>query len=65
MTLYNEINAAILEERVALPADCGVRSTVLDNLTETAPLARWSRGFMNGHQWLDRPSLHGRLTPHF
>jgi uncharacterized protein len=50
MALYDEINAAVLEERVALPADCGLGSAVLDNLIETAPLAQWSRGFLAGHQ---------------
>ena len=53
MALYNEINTAVLEERVVLPADCHVRSRALDNLKETAPLAHWSRGFMIGHQWLE------------
>ena len=53
MALYNEINTAVLEERVVLPADCHVRSPALDNLTETAPLAHWSRGFMIGHEWLE------------
>jgi uncharacterized protein len=53
MALYNEINMAVLEERVVLPADCHVRSRALDNLKETAPLAQWSRGFMTGHQWLE------------
>ena len=53
MTLYNDINTAILEERVVLPGDCLLRPSVLDNLEDSAPLARWSRGFLIGHEWLE------------
>lgn len=53
MALYNDINAAVLEERSALPLDCQVRPQALDNLEDTAPLALWSRGFFAGHQWLE------------
>ena len=52
MALYNEINVAVLEERVVLPGDCQLRPRVLDNLEESAPLAQWSRGFLIGHEWL-------------
>lgn len=53
MTLYNDINMAILEERVALSGDCRLRPRVLDNFEDSAPLARWSRGFLIGHEWLE------------
>jgi len=53
MRLYNKINAAVLEERATLPGDCRVRRVALDNLVDSAPLARWSRGFVLGHQWLE------------
>ena len=53
MTLYNDINTAILEERVVLPGDCQLRPRVLDNLEDSASLARWSRGFLIGHEWLE------------
>ena len=53
MRLYNDINAAILEERVALPGDCRLRPHGLDNLEDSAALARWSRGFLLGHEWLE------------
>jgi uncharacterized protein len=53
MTLYNDINADVLEERVVLPGDCRLRPQVLDNLEDSAPLARWSRGFLVGHEWLE------------
>jgi uncharacterized protein len=51
--LYNEVNAAILEKRAALPADCTVHADAVQNLEPSAPLSRWSRGFLVGHQWLE------------
>ncbi len=51
--LYNEINAAVLEDRATLPSDCRMRRRVLDNLKPTAPVARWAQGFVCGHQWLE------------
>ena len=53
MTLYNDINAATLEEGVVLPGDCQLRPRVIDNLEDSASLARWSRGFLIGHEWLE------------
>jgi uncharacterized protein len=53
MALYNDINTSVVEERVALPDDCHVRPQALDNLDDSAPLARWSRGFLIGHHWLE------------
>jgi uncharacterized protein YecA (UPF0149 family) len=53
MALYNDINASVLEARVVLPEDCHVRPQALDNLDDSAPLARWSRGFFVGHDWLE------------
>ena len=53
MALYNDINASVVEERVVLPDDCPVRPQALDNLDDSAPLARWSRGFLIGHEWLE------------
>ena len=53
MGLYNDVNAAVLDERVVLPADCEVFPRALDNLDDSSPLARWSRGFLIGHEWLE------------
>ena len=50
MTLYNEVNASVVENRVALPTDCAFRDEVLANLEDSAPIAQWSRGFLRGHQ---------------
>ena len=38
---------------VRLSSDCQLRPRVLDNLEDSAPLARWSRGFLIGHEWLE------------
>jgi len=53
MALYNAINAAVREHRPALPSDCRFRDDVLANLDDNAPIALWSRGFVQGHQWLE------------
>ena len=53
MALYNSMNAAVAEDRAALPIDCAFRSNLLANLEADAPVAQWSRGFLRGHQWLE------------
>jgi yecA family protein len=53
MGLYNEVNAAVFEQRAALPEDCRFREPPLANLEEDAPIAQWSRGFLRGHNWLE------------
>ncbi len=53
MVLYNTTNAAVLDPPTLLPADCQLREDVLANFEDDAPIAQWSRGFLNGHQWLE------------
>ena len=53
MSLYNVVNASVNAETAALPSECAFRDDVLANLDDDAPVAQWSRGFMNGHQWLE------------
>jgi uncharacterized protein len=53
MTVYNDVNAAVHEGRAVLPADCEFRSHDLANLDDDAPVGQWSRGFLQGHQWLE------------
>jgi uncharacterized protein len=53
MTLYNTINATVLDPPTLLPADCPLRDDVLTNFDDDAPLTQWSRGFLRGHQWLE------------
>lgn len=53
MTLYNEINAAVIERSVTMPPGCGFRDETSANLDENAPLSQWSHGFTLGHCWLE------------
>ncbi len=53
MRLYNDVNAAVLDGNDVLPADCSIRSRVLENLEPRAPISQWSRGFVAGYQWLE------------
>ena len=52
MTLYNSVNAAVVD-RATLPSDCEFRVDLLANFEADAPVAQWSRGFLRGHQWLE------------
>jgi len=53
MSLYNETNASLLDGTAALPDDCAFYDDVLANFDDDAPVARWSRGFLCGHNWLE------------
>jgi uncharacterized protein len=53
MALYNGINAGVAAESAALPTDCGFLIDVLANLEADAPISQWSRGFAQGHGWLE------------
>ena len=53
MVLYNEINAGVVSEAPVLPADCAFRDDALANLEDDAPVSEWSRGFSQGHGWLE------------
>ena len=50
--LYNDMNTAVLAGTPSLPADCDVSADLLANFDHEAPLASWSRGFVEGHDWL-------------
>ena len=52
MALYNTTNPAVLDPPTLLPGDCPLRDDVLANFADEPPIARWSRGFLRGHQWL-------------
>jgi uncharacterized protein len=52
MELYNEINGDVVERGGRLPADCAFRPDTLSNLEPDAPISQWSRGFIDGHTWL-------------
>jgi uncharacterized protein len=53
VAVYYAINAPVREHRPALPSDCRFRDDVLANLDDNAPIAQLSRGFVQGHQWLE------------
>lgn len=53
MALYNAVNEQVAEHRCALPSDVEVREPALANLEDETPLSQWSRGFLEGHQWLE------------
>jgi len=52
MTLYNQINSGVIERSDAMPSGCEFLPETLANLDEQAPVSQWSRGFVEGHNWL-------------
>ncbi|KAF0191220.1 MAG: yecAH [Gammaproteobacteria bacterium] len=52
MTLYNHVNAGVLERAPALPPGCAARAEAMENLDTEAALSQWARGFSGGHDWL-------------
>lgn len=52
LSLYNEINTDVLEGEGRLPPEVEMRDDLLANLDFDAPVAEWSRGFVEGHLWL-------------
>ena len=50
--LYDEINVGVTEGKATLPADCAPRADAVANFEPDAPIGQWSRGFMDGDQWL-------------
>jgi uncharacterized protein len=52
MEMYNSINTQVFTGKVALPDDVTCHEPALENTGESAALAQWSRGFLQGHDWL-------------
>jgi uncharacterized protein len=52
MTLYNEINVAVLERSNSMPAGCVFHEDISEDFEDHSPISRWSRGFAAGHDWL-------------
>ncbi len=61
MALYNHAIDGVMEHAPALPPGCTVRADPLANLDTDAPLARWARGLIRGHNWLSE--LWAEYTP--
>ena len=52
MTLYNDVNTAVLERSDALPPGCTFDSETLSSFGGQSSISRWSTGFAAGHDWL-------------
>ena len=52
MTLYNEVNTAVMERSQNLPRGCSFADDLDANLDQDSSIAQWSRGFLLGHNWL-------------
>ncbi len=53
MSLYNEVTGLARASAARLPDACALHPDPLANLGSEAPIAAWSRGFREGHAWLD------------
>ena len=53
MALYNEINRDVQDATVHLPNRIEVLRPAEANFAKDAPLAQWSSGFAQGHDWLE------------
>lgn len=53
MTLYNEVNTAVLKRSQKLPFDCSFAAELEANFDEDSSIGQWSRGFVVGHNWLE------------
>ena len=53
MSLYNKIAGDVTQRDGILPDDIVFTDDPVDNLDDDAPVAQWSRGFIQGHYWLE------------
>jgi yecA family protein len=53
MALYERMNREVTEATVQLPASIEVRQPAEANFEAASPLMQWSRGFAQGHDWLE------------
>ena len=53
MALYNQLNRDVQDATVRLPECVEVREPAEANFAKDAPLMLWSRGFAQGHDWLE------------
>lgn len=49
---YNEIHEELQQGDAVLPTCCSLLKPALSNLAEDSTLALWSRGFLDGNEWL-------------
>lgn len=53
MALYNEVTTLARGNEPRLPAACALLPDPAANMAPEAPIAAWSRGFRQGHAWLE------------
>lgn len=53
MKRYQRIQAEIESGEPTLPAWCVPRTPAIENFADDAPLARWAKGFVTGHEWFE------------
>ena len=53
MALYNQLNRDVQDATVRLPDCVEVHEPAEANFAKDAPLMLWSRGFAQGHDWLE------------
>jgi yecA family protein len=52
MTLFNQVNCAVLDRSDKMPPGCEFQSEIDANFEEDAAISQWSLGFIMGHDWL-------------
>ena len=52
MTLFNQVNCAVLDRSDKMPAGCESQNEIDANFEEDAAISQWSLGFALGHDWL-------------
>jgi len=52
MTLFNQVNCAVLDRNDKMPPGCKLQKELEANFGEEVAISQWSRGFMLGHDWL-------------
>ena len=52
ITLFNQVNTAVLDRSDAMPPGCKFQTDIDANFEEEVAISQWSRGFMLGHDSL-------------
>ena len=52
MTLFNQVNTAVMDRSDAMPPGCKFQTDIDANFEEEVAISQWSRGFTLGHDWL-------------
>lgn len=52
MTLFNQVNTAVLNRSDGMPPGCKFQIDIDANFREKVAISQWSRGFTLGHDWL-------------